>query len=134
MTKVVVDTSVFIACLLNEPEKARLEDLTKGIQLVSPGSLPWEVGNALSAAFKKKRFMDVDAARAVAREFGEIPVQLVHIDISAAIDLCFKRGIYAYDAYMIICAQEVRAPLLTLDRQLADIATKENVKVMEVFK
>jgi predicted nucleic acid-binding protein len=95
MTKVVVDASVVIACLLNEPEKNRLEDLTTGVQLVSPGSLPWEVGNALSASFKKKRFVDAILAHAVVKEFNEIPIQLVHVDIRAAIDLCFKRGIYA---------------------------------------
>ncbi|MBN2037638.1 MAG: type II toxin-antitoxin system VapC family toxin [Chitinispirillaceae bacterium] len=133
MKKVVVDTSVIIACLLNEPEKARLEELTDGIELIAPGSLPWEVGNALSAAFKKKRFSNPDAACAVANEFGQIPVRLVHVDIAASIDLCFKRGIYAYDAYVIICAQQIGAPLLTLDRHLAEIALQEKVKVMEVF-
>jgi predicted nucleic acid-binding protein len=132
MTKVVVDASVIIASLLNEPEKGRLEELTSGVQLVAPGSLPWEVGNALSASFKKKRFIDVKAAHAVIKEFADIPIQLVHVDLKDAIDICFKRGIYAYDAYMILCARQTRAPLLTLDRRLAIVAEEEKIKIVEV--
>jgi predicted nucleic acid-binding protein len=132
MTKIVVDTSVVLATLLNEPEKHRLETLTTGVQLVAPGSLPWEVGNALSASFKKKRIMDVKLAYAVVKEFDDIPIHLIHISLKDAMDLCFKRGIYAYDAYMIICARQTRAPLLTLDRRLAMIAEEENIKVLEV--
>lgn len=132
MTKVVVDTSVILACLLNEPEKNRLEELTTGVQLVSPGSLPWEVGNALSASFKKKRFTETKSAHAVVKEFAGIPIQLIYVDLKDAIDLCFKRGIYAYDSYMILCARQIRAPLLTLDHRLAVVAEEENIKVLEV--
>lgn len=64
--------------------------------------------------------------------FSEIPIQLVHVDLKDSIDLCFKRGIYAYDAYMILCARQIRAPLLTLDRRLAVVAEEENIKVLEV--
>jgi predicted nucleic acid-binding protein len=69
---------------------------------------------------------------AVIKEFNEIPVQLVHIDLKDAIDLCFKRGIYAYDSYMILCARQIRASLLTLDHRLAIVAQEENIKVLEV--
>lgn len=132
MTKLVVDASVVIASLLNEPEKDRLEELTTGVQLVAPGSLPWEVGNALSASFKKKKFVDTKLAHEVVKEFSNIPIQLLHIDLRDAIDLCFKRGIYAYDAYMILCARQTRAPLLTLDQRLAVVAEEENIKVLGV--
>jgi predicted nucleic acid-binding protein len=132
MAKVVVDASVVMATLFNEPEKNRLEELTTGAQLVAPGSLPWEVGNALSASFKKKRFVDVKLAHRVIKDFNEIPIQLIHIDLKDALDLCFKRGIYAYDAYMVLCARQTRAPLLTLDKRLAVVAEEENIRVMGV--
>ena len=109
-----------------------MEELTTGVQLVAPGSLPWEVGNALSASFKKKRFVEIKLAHAIVKEFSDIPIQLIHIDLKDTLDLCFKRNIYAYDAYMILCARQTRAPLLTLDRRLAVIAEEENIKVLEV--
>jgi predicted nucleic acid-binding protein len=132
MSKVIVDASVILACLLNEPEKDRLLELTNGMELVAPGSLPWEVGNALSAAFKKKRFDNTKAAHSAIKEFTEIPIQLIHINIRDAIDVCFRRSIYAYDAYIIVCARHARAPILTLDRRLAIVAEEENLKVLEV--
>ena len=131
MVKVVVDASVVIACLLNEPEQNRLEELTTGVQLVAPGSLPWEIGNALSASFKKKKFTEIKLVHSVIKEFNNIPIQLIHIDLTDALDLCFKRNIYAYDAYMILCARQLRAPLLTLDRRLSMVAEEENIKILE---
>jgi predicted nucleic acid-binding protein len=132
MSKIVIDASIVLACLFNEPEKQLLEELTSGADLVAPGSLPWEVGNAVSASFKKKKFFDLKSAHTVIKEFIEIPIQLVHVDLKNAIDICFKRGIYAYDAYMILCARQTRAPLLTLDKRLASVAAEENIKVLEV--
>jgi predicted nucleic acid-binding protein len=41
-------------------------------------------------------------------------------------------GIYAYDAYMIACAQKYRCPLLTLDKGLIRAAKEAGVEVLEV--
>jgi hypothetical protein len=43
----VVDASVLIAVILNEPLKDQLIAVTRGATLISPTSLPWEVGDAL---------------------------------------------------------------------------------------
>lgn len=53
--EIVVDTSVIIAVIVDEPEKARLIESTKGASLIAPGSLYWEIGNAFSAMLKRKR-------------------------------------------------------------------------------
>jgi predicted nucleic acid-binding protein len=60
------------------------------------------------------------------------PKVLLQNDPQGAIDICFKRGIYAYDAYLILCARQTRAPLLTLDRRLGIVATEENIRVLGV--
>ena len=44
-----VDTSVIIAFVTNEPQKAVLVKRTQGAQLFAPTSLPPEVGPAVSA-------------------------------------------------------------------------------------
>lgn len=53
--KVVVDTSVIIAVIANEPEKDALIAKTKGVELLAPHSLHWKVGNAFSAMLKRQR-------------------------------------------------------------------------------
>ena len=53
--QLIVDTSVVIAVLLNEPERDRLLELTLNTEIIVPKSLHWEVGNAFSAMFKRKR-------------------------------------------------------------------------------
>ena len=51
----VVDTSVIIAVIANEPEKPALVARTQGTELFAPRSLHWEIGNAFSAMLKRQR-------------------------------------------------------------------------------
>ena len=41
---IVVDTSVIIAVIANEPQRDILIDLTKGADLLAPPSVHWEIG------------------------------------------------------------------------------------------
>lgn len=59
-------------------------------------------------------------------------VQLIDIDMAASLALADALGIYAYDAYMLDCAQRHRAALLTLDAGLKVAATRADVRVLEV--
>jgi len=127
----VVDTSVVLAVLLGEPQKRRLEALTQGVDLMAPLSLKWEVGNALSAMFKRKMISLRECERAL-NAFYEIPIQFVDIDLFSALKICHEYSVYAYDAYMIICSQKREVPLLTLDTTLKSVAQKCLVETPEV--
>ncbi len=127
----VIDTSVVLAVLLGDPQKKRLELLTEGVDLIAPLSLKWEVGNALSAMFKRKLISLRDSEQAL-DAFDEIPLQLVDIDLYGALKICHEHHIYAYDAYMIACSQKREAPLLTLDGILKTVARRCLVETMEV--
>src|SRR5687767_203550 len=105
----VIDTSAVLAVVMNEPEKPALVAATAGAELVAPGSLPWEIGNALSAMFKRRR-ISVEGARGVVRAYEQVPIKLLQIDVDAAVSLAAKHNIYAYDAYMLICAQVRGSP------------------------
>jgi len=129
--EVVVDTSVILAILLNEPEKKRLIALTKGRLLIAPQILPWEIGNALSAMFKKNRISLSDAQK-IFEIFQEIPIQYVPNHMAQSLSISYSYQIYAYDAYFIDCAVRHAAPLLTLDKQLKKYATQHGCSVMEV--
>ncbi|HSV14259.1 MAG TPA: type II toxin-antitoxin system VapC family toxin [Tepidisphaeraceae bacterium] len=94
---VVIDTSVVIACGINEPHRAALLAITVDEELLSPASLPWEVGNALSSLFKRRR-LTVDQALAALDFYQRMSVKLREIDLGAAVRAADRFHIYAYDA------------------------------------
>ncbi len=128
---VVIDTSAVIAVVTNEPHKPALIRLTEGAELIAPSSLPVEVGNAFSAMFKRRRISLTDAKAAVAA-YKRIAIRLTAIDLERALDLSHQLEIYAYDAYLIACGLQYRAPLLTVDGGLRDAARLVGVEVLEV--
>ena len=128
--KLVIDANIVIAVVLGEPEKNWALDVTRGGEAIGPRSLPFEIGNALSRLVKRRRLRSesIDGAWAEAAKFT---VALIDIDMPAALRLAASHNIYAYDGYMLQCAIETRAAIVTLDRPLSVIARKIGLKVME---
>lgn len=118
----VIDTSAIVAVLLSEPERAALIHATKGAELVAPASVHWEIGNALSAGLKRRRLTLPQAQRALTA-YADIAIRFVDVDLALAVELAAEHTLYAYDAYLLLCAQQHRAPLLTLDAALARTAS-----------
>lgn len=129
--RIAVDTSAIIAVIADEPEKARLIELTKGSIIVAPPSIKWEIGNAFSAMMKRSR-IDLKQAVEAIEIYQEISMEVVEINLEDSIKLAGKHNIYAYDAYILQCAMEHNIPLITLDKTLIEIAQKEGIKVIEV--
>lgn len=128
---VVIDASAVIAVVTNEPHKASLIRLTEGAELISPFSLPVEVGNAFSAMFKRKR-ISLEEAKSATAAYQQIPIRLTEIDLGRALELSHQLEIYAYDAYLIACSLQFRAPLLTVDGGMKSAAQRAKVEVLEV--
>jgi len=128
---IVVDASAIIAVVTNEKHKRQMVEVTKGAELIAPASIPWEIGNAFSAMFKRKR-MNLRQAKAALRAYDKIPIQLIDIPLGEALDLAANLDIYAYDAYFIQCALKRKSPLLTLDRDLCRAARSAGAAVIEV--
>lgn len=128
---IVVDASVIIAVLINEPEKHRLIELTRGANLIAPHSVHWEIGNAFSAMLKRRRITPEQMRQAL-REYEKIPIQFVDIELEPALDIAAELGIYAYDAYLIWCALKYDCPLLSLDHSLVTLAQQKHAQVLEV--
>jgi predicted nucleic acid-binding protein len=131
MANLVVDASILIAVITNEAEKVKLIHLTQNLDLMAPYSVHWEIGNAFSAMFKRKRVSINDALKAI-KAYKQIPVRFVNSEIEEAIQLAYSLKIYAYDAYLIQCAIKYNSPLLSLDRGLINSAKLLKVKVVEV--
>jgi predicted nucleic acid-binding protein len=128
---IVVDTSVIIAVLLNEPIKGSLVEVTSEATLYAPASLHWEIGNALSAMFKQKR-LSLDQAQKAVRMYKQIVLNLMEVDLGKSIQVSSELAIYAYDAYFIACAQKLHSPLLSLDNGLNIAAEKAGIKLLGV--
>lgn len=128
---IVVDTSVIIAVITNEEHKRRIVRMTKGADLIAPASLHWEIGNAFSAMFKRKR-ITLQEAQAAVGAYQTIPLRLCDVDLDGAIELAERLGIYVYDAYVIRCALKYRSPLLSLDQPLIEAARKAGATVKEI--
>jgi len=127
----VVDTSVLIAVILNEPEKPRIVRMTSGQSLIGPESIRWEMGNAFSAMFKKSRISLRQAQQALS-VFEGIPIRYVDVNLRHALQLAHDNEIYAYDAYFLDCALRHKAPLLSLDGVMVAKAKSLGIKIMEI--
>jgi predicted nucleic acid-binding protein len=127
----VVDTSVIIAVITNEVHKEQLIEATKGADLIAPPSLHWEIGNAFTAMFKRRRISLEQALEALAA-YREIPIQFSEIDLDVALKLSSELDIYAYDAYFIACALKHKSSLVTLDNRLMRAAARAGVNIKEV--
>lgn len=133
MAAIVVDASSVLAVLLNEAHRAAVIEMSRGADLISPDSLPFEVTNALSARMKRQdnHRLERGAAKAAFASFMEMDIALLPqtmSDHAHALELAGRHGIYAYDAYLLTASLAHKAALLTLDglgrktglRQLAD--------------
>jgi predicted nucleic acid-binding protein len=129
--EIVIDTSAVLAVISEQPEKAALAKLARGATLVAPASLHWEIGNALSAMFKRKA-IGVEKALKLLEVYVAIPIRAVDVSLQQAVELSARLNIYAYDAYLIACALNHRAPILTLDAGLAARARELKLDVLEV--
>ena len=131
MKKIVIDTSAIIAVILNEPEREKLIELTKNSILIAPYSVHWEIGNALSAMFKRKRIKFEEAKQAI-QLYKQIPIKFIDIDLIESLEMAKIEGMYAYDAYLLLSSKNCNAPLLTLDKKLIEVAQENKIKLIEV--
>lgn len=128
---IVIDTTALIAVIVGEPERNKIIEMTKENTLIGPGSIPWEVGNAFSAMFKRNR-LTIEEAQKGLRIFSGIPLRYIEPDFVKVLKLSKQTNMYAYDAYFLDCAIRHKAPLLTLDKKLKASAQHINVETLEV--
>lgn len=128
--KIVVDTNTLLAVSMNEPEKDWLIDVTSGHDLVAPAVLPYEIGNALSS-LARREVVEEKHLPAIWDATARIPVELISVNVRAALLLAGHFRIYAYDAYFLQCAIDAKAPLLSLDRGVQRVAKELKMDVLE---
>jgi predicted nucleic acid-binding protein len=127
---IVSATNVFLAVVLEEPEKEDIIRLTSKADAAAPEVLPFEFGNALTAMVKRKA-LTPDEAISAYDAVSSIPVRLVSVDIRQALRLALEFNIYAYDAYFLQCAKQLSSPLITLDKCMKQVARDLNIEILE---
>lgn len=130
---ITIDTSALLAVLFNEKHRKGVIEATTGYDLQAPESLDAEIGNALSAMFKRNRISLQMAADAI-KQFNKIPIRRTGLRLQQAVGIASKYDIYAYDAYMLDSANQYRTPLLTLDKGLYNVAQQMKINLVEVNK
>jgi predicted nucleic acid-binding protein len=74
----------------------------------------------------------IDQVTRAMRVYDSIPIRYVDVEIEAALGIASSLGIYAYDAYLLRCAERYNASLLTLDRGLQRAALAWGVDILEM--
>lgn len=128
--EITIDTSALIAVIGNESSKPQIIELTESASLVAPKSVHWEIGNAFSAMFKR-RAIELTTAQQALSAYKSIPIKYIDVPLERTLHLSNEFGIYAYDAYLIQCAEQTSSPLLTLDKRLMSTAKKMGLEVLE---
>ena len=116
----VVDCSALSAILFDEP--ARDEALARliGRGLHAPNLLDHQI---VSIALEKRRSDEPAEAIAQAlRDYGTFDIDLHPVDLVAQYELAARYALTAYNAAYLWLAAELKAPLATFDRRLAEAA------------
>ncbi len=119
---VVVDCSVLSAFLWAEPTAAAVQARLVARSLFAPSLLRYELANV--ARNKVRAGVPESVARAGLDAFAEQRVQLRDIRIDRLFDIAQRLSLTAYDAAYLCLAEELQAPLITLDRRLAEAAKR----------
>jgi len=65
-------------------------------------------------------------------EYQKIPIRFLDTPLDDTVRVVERHQIYAYDAYVVVCARQQSCSLITLDRGLKTAALAEQINVVEV--
>ena len=78
------------------------------------------------------RRLTLTQANACVEAYVQIPVKLINVDLKRSLALVKKFRMYAYDAYLLVCAMQMGTPLLTLDKPLKVAASSVGIEILEI--
>ena len=117
----VADASVLAAALFKEQGRDEARALLHGRSLHAPHLLDFEIANV---SLKKLRHegLSADAIAEALRAFRRFPIERHAVDLERMTVLAQRYGLTAYDAAYLCVADELAAPLATLDDKLGEAA------------
>ncbi len=129
--KIILDTSIVIALIASGKERETIVDIIDGYDFLCSESIYPEIGNAVSAMFKRSR-ITLNQGIEIIEGFERIKIQTVSLNLNRAVEISHKFNIYAYDAYVVECSERLNSPLVTFDSRMKEVAKKLGITVIEV--
>ncbi len=118
----VIDASAVVAMVFAEPGSERLARQLEGCHLLAPAMMPYEVANALWVKVRR----DSERRNVLFeqfRDFLDVPFESCEVDLEAVARFGLQHGLTVYDASYVWLALSRNAGLVTLDHQMARIAS-----------
>lgn len=115
----VVDCSLIAAMLFQEAERDEALGRLFGRSLHAPSLLDFEIVNV---ALKKIKRGEAQAVADGMARHDLLPIERHRVDAAETLALAVQYGLTGYDAAYLWLAADLRAPLATFDRQLAQAA------------
>jgi predicted nucleic acid-binding protein len=81
--------------------------------------------------FKRKRITREQGLALIAG-FLQLDIQRVALNLPRALEISHTYHLYAYDAYVLECAERLHLDLVTLDTRMQDVAQHLCIPVIEV--
>jgi predicted nucleic acid-binding protein len=117
----VVDCSVLVAMVFNEPARDSATRLLAGHELFAPHLLDHEM---VHVAVKKAADGRREDALFALTEFAVVPIARRHVDTTAQWRTAVQYDLSGYDAAYLQLALDLGAPLATFDQRLGETARR----------
>lgn len=131
MTRVVLDSSYALACIMPDERRPKTMDAVLGEVLLTPFIWPIEIASAMRSGLRRKRFNSAQAT-ALAAHVAGLDARIVapwHNQASRYLELALAHNLTPYDAiYIDLCLSE-RSALATCDQELAQAAARVGIRV-----
>jgi predicted nucleic acid-binding protein len=123
VTTAVVDASAIAAMLFEEPQGPAIEMTLRGLNLVAPRLLRFEIANV--AARKRRRDpATADMIDRAMRRYRALRIREMDLPEMLIYETAMVSGLTGYYAAYLALARVVSAPLVTLDAAVAAAAAR----------
>jgi predicted nucleic acid-binding protein len=128
--EILLDASAIMAVIADEAEGEIVINYTKDAIIVSPNVLAFEIVNGLTKMMKKRIITDKEKMINIIKNFKQIPIKLVEVNLKRTLEIAWEYKIYAYDALYLEAAKRLNLPLLTFDGEMKQVGKMIGIEVL----
>jgi predicted nucleic acid-binding protein len=129
----VVDASIIAAALFDEDAKDEAVALMHGRALHAPHLLDYEIAN-VGLTKQRREKVAVSAVETAIEAFTRLPIERHAVDVATIASVAARYALTAYDAAYLCVAEQLTAPLATLDGKLAAAARTHLARDREIHE
>lgn len=126
------DASIIAAALFDESGCAEATALLHGRALHAPHLLDHEIASVGLKKMRRER-VSGEVVAAALQAYARLPIERHTVDVASVVAIAERYALTAYDAAYLLVAEQLAAPLATLDETLA-IAARAHLADREVHE